>query len=46
MLRYFEEKALLRPKKDETDGYQDYTNDDIALANKLKLSIENQTDKK
>ncbi|MFE3576367.1 MerR family transcriptional regulator [Lysinibacillus sp. NPDC059133] len=37
MLRYYDEKALLKPKKDETNGYRYYTNEDIAIANKIKL---------
>ena len=37
MLRYYDEKGLLKPKKDETNGYRYYTNDDIAIANKIKL---------
>ncbi|MGE7094197.1 MerR family transcriptional regulator [Lysinibacillus sp. NPDC048646] len=37
MLRYYDEKALLKPKKDETNGYRYYTDDDIAIANKIKL---------
>ncbi|MCL1699436.1 MerR family transcriptional regulator [Lysinibacillus sp. Bpr_S20] len=37
MLRYYDEKGLLKPKKDETNGYRYFTNDDIAKANKIKL---------
>lgn len=37
MLRYYDEKGLLKPKKDETNGYRYYTNDDIAIANKIIL---------
>ncbi|KOS60244.1 hypothetical protein AN161_24425 [Lysinibacillus sp. FJAT-14222] len=37
MLRYYDEKGLLKPKKDETNGYRYYTNEDIAIANKIKL---------
>lgn len=34
MLRYYDEKALLKPV---TNGYRYYTNDDIAIANISRL---------
>lgn len=37
MLRYYDEKGLLKPKKDEMNGYRYFTNEDIAIANKIKL---------
>ncbi|MGE6261108.1 MerR family transcriptional regulator [Heyndrickxia sporothermodurans] len=37
MLRYYDEKELLKPRKDEMNGYRYYTNDDIAIVNKIKL---------
>lgn len=37
MLRYYDEKGLLIPKKDETNGYRYYTNEDISKGNKIKL---------
>lgn len=37
MLRYYDEKDLLKPRKDELNGYRYYTNDDIAIVNKIKL---------
>jgi len=37
MLRYYDEKALLKPRKDEANGYRYYTNDDIEIINKIKL---------
>lgn len=37
MLRYYDEKGLLKPKKDETNGYRFYTKEDIAKAYKIKL---------
>ncbi|MCP3775050.1 MerR family transcriptional regulator [Paenibacillus sp. MZ04-78.2] len=37
MLRYYDEKALLTPKKDELNGYRYYTNDDIEIVNRIKL---------
>ncbi|MGE7110364.1 MerR family transcriptional regulator [Lysinibacillus sp. NPDC047702] len=37
MLRYYDEKGLLKPEKDETNGYRYYTKEDIAKANKIKL---------
>ena len=36
ILRYYDEKALLKPRKDEMNGYRYYTNDDIAIINKIK----------
>lgn len=37
MLRYYDEKSLLKPRKDAMNGYRYYTNDDIAIINKIKL---------
>lgn len=37
MLRYYDEKSLLKPKKDVSNGYRYYTNDDIAIANISRL---------
>ncbi|MBE5107570.1 MerR family transcriptional regulator [Bacillus thuringiensis] len=37
MLRYYDEKNLLKPRKDKLNGYRYYTNDDIAIVNKIKL---------
>ncbi len=37
MLRYYDEKGILKPEKNETNGYRYYTNEDIAKANKIKL---------
>jgi len=37
MLRYYDEKGLLIPKKDEMNGYRYYTNEDISKGNKIKL---------
>ncbi|MBG9465139.1 hypothetical protein ABE55_00915 [Bacillus thuringiensis] len=37
MLRYYEEKGLLKPRKDELNGYRYYTHDDITIVNKIKL---------
>ncbi|MFJ7731688.1 MerR family transcriptional regulator [Lysinibacillus sp. NPDC097231] len=35
MLRYYDEKGLLKLKKDETNGYRYFTNEDIAKAKKI-----------
>ncbi|MCM1988341.1 MerR family transcriptional regulator [Oceanirhabdus seepicola] len=37
MLRYYDEKALLKTRKDDTNGYRYYTDNDIELINKIKL---------
>ncbi|PUA38986.1 hypothetical protein C8Z91_10955 [Paenibacillus elgii] len=37
MLRYYDEKSLLKPRKDEVNGYRYYTNDDIKTVSKIKL---------
>ncbi|KEQ22551.1 MerR family transcriptional regulator [Paenibacillus tyrfis] len=37
MLRYYDEKSLLRPRKDEVNGYRYYTNNDIETVSKIKL---------
>lgn len=37
MLRYYDEKSLLNPRKDEVNGYRYYTNDDIETVSKIKL---------
>ncbi|MEC0210063.1 MerR family transcriptional regulator [Paenibacillus ehimensis] len=36
MLRYYDEKALLTPKKDEANGYRYYTSDDMKTVNRIK----------
>ncbi|TCJ01021.1 MerR family transcriptional regulator, partial [Cytobacillus praedii] len=36
MLRYYDEKALLKPRKDEMNGYRYYSNDDFAFINRIK----------
>ena len=37
MLRYYDEKDLLKPRKDEENRYRYYTNDDLKIVNKIKL---------
>ncbi|MGG3508534.1 MerR family transcriptional regulator [Paenibacillus lautus] len=37
MLRYYDEKSLLKPRKDEVNGYRYYTNNDIKTVSKIKL---------
>ncbi|WP_409179032.1 MerR family transcriptional regulator [Brevibacillus fortis] len=37
MLRYYDEKSLLKPRKDEVNGYRYYTDNDINTVSKLKL---------
>ncbi|WP_162616181.1 MerR family transcriptional regulator [Paenibacillus lutimineralis] len=36
MLRYYDEKGLLTPKKDEANGYRYYSADDIQILNTIK----------
>ncbi|MCP1312669.1 MerR family transcriptional regulator [Paenibacillus tyrfis] len=35
MLRYYDEKSLLKPRKDEVNGYRYYTNRDIKTVSKI-----------
>jgi DNA-binding transcriptional MerR regulator len=37
MLRYYDEKDLLKPRKDDENGYRYYTNDDIKIINRIIL---------
>ncbi|MTK11910.1 MAG: MerR family transcriptional regulator [Clostridiaceae bacterium] len=37
MLRYYDEKDLLKPRKDEKNGYRYYTNDYIEIVNRIKF---------
>ena len=37
MLRYYDEKNLLEPRKDKKNGYRYYTKDDIEIINRIKL---------
>ena len=37
MLRYYDEKDLLKPRKDEENGYRYYNNDDIKIISRIKL---------
>jgi DNA-binding transcriptional MerR regulator len=37
MLRYYDEKDLLKPRKNAENGYRYYTNDDIKIINIIKL---------
>ena len=37
MLRYYDEKGLLEPKRDEETGYRYYTDHDIECINKIKV---------
>jgi len=37
MLRYYDEKSLLKPRKDEVNGYRYYTINDIKTVSKIKL---------
>lgn len=37
MLRYYDEKSLLKPTKDKKNGYRYYTKDDIEVINRIKL---------
>lgn len=37
MLRYYDEKCLLKPKKDDVNGYRYYTSNDIETINKIIL---------
>lgn len=37
MLRYYDEKDLLKSKKDKNNGYRYYTDEDIEIVNKIKL---------
>lgn len=37
MLRYYDEKGLLKPRKDDENRYRYYTNNDLRIVNKIKL---------
>jgi len=37
MLRYYDEKDLLKPRKDEENGYRYYTDDDFKILSRIKL---------
>ena len=37
MLRYYDEKGLLKPRKDEETGYRYYSDNDVELINNIKL---------
>jgi DNA-binding transcriptional MerR regulator len=37
MLRYYDEKDLLKPRKDDENGYRYYTKDDIEIINRIIL---------
>lgn len=37
MLRYYDEKSLLKPRKDQVNGYRYYTINDIKTISKIKL---------
>lgn len=36
-IRFYEEKGLVSPKRDETNGYREYSEEDVAVLQKVKL---------
>ena len=36
-IRFYEEKGLVSPKRDETNGYREYSEEDVMVLQKVKL---------